>query len=53
MADPMEEGKLAAANGEPVSANPYPEDTENHEAWDEGWHYVHEVDEDGEVRDDA
>jgi hypothetical protein len=53
MNDPMEEGKLAAANVEPKTANPYPPDTEAHEEWNEGWSHYHDVDEDGEPRDDA
>lgn len=51
--DPMEEGKLAAANGDPSSANPYASNSDEHEEWAEGWHCYHEVDEDGEPLDDA
>ena len=53
MSDPMDEGKLAAANGLPLSENPYKQDTEEFESWAEGWHFYHDVDEDGELRDDA
>ena len=53
MNDPMEEGKLAAANGDPKTANPYPDASEAHVAWEEGWSYHHSVDDEGEARDDA
>lgn len=53
MGEAMEEGKLAAANGEPLSANPYPQDSEDYEEWAEGWHYLQDVDEEGEPSDNA
>jgi len=53
MGDPMKEGELAASNGEALSTNPYPNDSEAHEEWAEGWWYVHNSDEDGELKDDA
>jgi hypothetical protein len=52
-ADPMEEGKLAAADGKPVSDNPYPAGSDAHEQWAEGWHYYHSVVEEGEPLDDG
>ncbi len=53
MADPMDEGKLAAANGEPVALNPYAPNLEAHEEWLEGHSYVMATDEDGELLDNA
>ncbi len=34
-----DEGYLAAANGQPVSANPYPAGTIRHAEWRSGWHH--------------
>ena len=33
----LEEGRHARDRGDPVSANPYPEDSEEHAAWRQGW----------------
>jgi hypothetical protein len=52
-ADPMEEGELAAADGKPLSDNPYPAGSDAHEKWAKGWYYHHFVNEDGEPLDDA
>jgi hypothetical protein len=49
----MDEGKLAASNGDALTSNPYPTDSEEHETWSEGWHYVHGTDEEGEPLNDA
>jgi len=51
--DPFEEGKLAASQGKPASSNPYPEDSEEHVLWAEGYDYNAGSDEDGELQDDA
>ena len=51
--DPMEEGERAAANGEPLSANPYPEGSEAHEAWAHGWRHYHSENENGEPLEGA
>ncbi len=51
--DPFEEGKLAASQGEPASSNPYPEDSEDHALWAEGYEYFIGSNEDGEPKDDA
>jgi hypothetical protein len=53
VSNPMEEGQLAAANSQPLSTNPYPEASEQHEEWAEGWHYAKDSDEDGESSGDA
>jgi hypothetical protein len=50
--DPFEEGKLAAQQGKPASANPYPPDSDDHEDWSEGYDYVSGSDEDDELTDD-
>ena len=50
--DPFEEGKVAAQQGKPVSANPYPPDSDDHEDWAEGHDYVSGSDEDDELTDE-
>ena len=50
--DPFEEGKIAAQQGKPGSANPYPPDSDDHEDWAEGHDYVSGSDEDDELTDD-
>ena len=50
--DPMEEGKLAAANDLDVTENPYAEGTDHHARWEEGYWYVKNSDEEGEPLDD-
>jgi hypothetical protein len=50
--DPFEEGKLAASQGKPASANPYPPDSDDHEDWAEGHDYVSGSDDDDELMDD-
>jgi hypothetical protein len=45
----MEEGKMAASQGEPITANPYPEDSDEHGYWEEGHNFVTGSDEDGEL----
>jgi hypothetical protein len=52
-ADPMEEGKLAAADGKPLSDNPYPAGSDAHEKWAKGWYYYHSIVEDWEPLDDT
>ena len=49
---PMQEGQLAAANGEPKEANPYPAETRKHDEWLEGWEYYHSTTDDGEINDE-
>ena len=44
--DPFEEGKSAASQGKPASANPYPPDSDDHEDWAEGHDYVSGSDDD-------
>jgi len=44
--DPFEEGKVAAQQGKPASANPYPPDSDDHEDWAEGYDYVSGSDDD-------
>ena len=51
--DPMEEGKLAAADGKPLSDNPYPAGSDAHEEWAKGWYYFHSIVDDREPLDDA
>ena len=51
--DPMEEGKLAAADGKPLSDNPYPAGSDAHEKWAKGWYYYHSIVEDREPLDDT
>ncbi len=41
--DPMEEGKVAAADGKPLSDNPYPAGSDAHEEWAKGWYYFHSI----------
>ena len=43
--DPFEEGKVAAQQGKPASANPYPPNSDDHEDWAEGHDYVSGSDE--------
>ena len=50
--DPMEEGKLAAADGKPLSDNPYPAGSDAHAEWAKGWYYFHSIVEDREPLDD-
>ncbi len=52
--DPFEEGKLAAQQGKPASANPYPPDSDDYEDWAEGHDYVSgsDDDDDDELMDD-
>ncbi|MGN6286963.1 MAG: hypothetical protein ACTHM2_17590 [Afipia sp.] len=38
--DPFEQGKLARYNNEPRTANPYPENTEQHARWEAGYNFV-------------
>jgi hypothetical protein len=52
-ADPMEEGKLAAADGKPLSDNPYPAGSDAHEQWAKGWYYFHSIVEGREPQGDA
>jgi hypothetical protein len=52
MSDPMEEGRLAASNGQPRSANAHPPESEEFEEWLVGWNHFHEVDEEGEPLSD-
>lgn len=49
MGEPVERGANAAANQEALCTNPYPEGTDAHEQWIEGWHYYNDTDEDGEM----
>jgi hypothetical protein len=53
MVNPIDAGTLAAAVGDSLSSNPCPDDSDDHEAWAEGWHYHKNSDEDGEPLDDA
>jgi hypothetical protein len=39
-ADPFEEGVVAATDGMPASANPYPDGTSEGESWNQGYHSV-------------
>jgi hypothetical protein len=50
--DPFEEGKSAARQGKPASANPYPPDSDDHEDWAEGHDYLSGSDDDDELADD-
>jgi hypothetical protein len=50
--DPFEQGRLAALQREPASSNPYPEDSDDHALWAEGYDSVTGADEDGELKDD-
>jgi hypothetical protein len=50
--DPFEEGKAAARQGKPASANPYPPDSDDHEDWAEGYDYVSGSDDDDELMDE-
>jgi hypothetical protein len=47
--DPFVEGKLAAAKGRTTTANPYSSGSNEHELWLEGYDYVKEADEDGNL----
>ncbi len=48
----MEEGKLAASQGEKASSNPYPDDSDEWGHWEEGFNFVKDSDEDGEPGDE-
>ncbi len=50
--DPFEEGKVAAQQGKPASANPYPPDSDDHEDWAEGYDYVSGSDDDDDMDDE-
>lgn len=42
--DPFENGRKSCTNGIPFTANPYPEFSEDADAWEAGW--MHEDDKD-------
>ncbi len=52
-ADPFEEGVVAATDGMPASANPYPGDTSESASWNRGYHSVMDLREDSEQVTDA
>ena len=45
--EPGEEGELAAGNGEPPTANPYPAGSAEAEEWLDGHHYATSKDAEG------
>jgi hypothetical protein len=49
---PLEEGELAALQGELASTNPYPIGSEEHAEWEEGYRRGKDADEEAEPKDD-
>jgi len=47
-ADPFEEGVIAATDGMPASANPYPGDSSESVSWERGYHSVMDMREDAD-----
>jgi hypothetical protein len=51
--DPFAEGVVAATDGMPASANPYPVDTAESESWNQGYHSVVDLRDDTDQSIDA
>ncbi|MFC5068609.1 ribosome modulation factor [Flaviflagellibacter deserti] len=49
----FQQGRAAAAEGRQAQDNPYEQGTRDHAEWFEGWQFVHDFEEDGEIPTDA
>ena len=49
----FEEGKLAASQGVPATANPYDDEADERGSWEAGHEYASEHDDDDNATDDA